>query len=344
MPISASPAHQYLHLLREFQGPDELPWIDYFQLCMCCHFATAATFVPTDVDSKIRGILWREMKDRESLRSMADFALGSVAWDLAVVSKRITNVPGFGPISGHDGERLSVLGGAHGWFLTLGDVEYAEKTGAALDAELQREADAFRARLKVPGAELDVLSLATSLTHNCGDMDQAISFWNKGETHRASRARFGRLAHENKVPYQGMFQLAAQLYKETTATEGHRNYPLRGVRALRNSPELLLPLGPFLDEWGATVAKHPLLTRQDRAEVLEALVLGCRKIENQQGYFRALAGFQSADSKAFETAAEDVPTAVRRDLRAFRKQIDVPRVSFESMMRKKVVTLRNSLK
>ena len=33
---------------------------DYFALCLACHHATVATFVPTDVDTKIRGIVWRE--------------------------------------------------------------------------------------------------------------------------------------------------------------------------------------------------------------------------------------------------------------------------------------------
>jgi hypothetical protein len=29
---------------------------DYFALCLACHHATVATFVPTDVDTKIRGV------------------------------------------------------------------------------------------------------------------------------------------------------------------------------------------------------------------------------------------------------------------------------------------------
>jgi hypothetical protein len=32
---------------------------DYFALCLACHHATVATFVPTDVDTKIRGIVSR---------------------------------------------------------------------------------------------------------------------------------------------------------------------------------------------------------------------------------------------------------------------------------------------
>lgn len=61
------------------------------------------------------------------------------------------------------------------------------------------------------------------------------------------------------------------------ATEGHRNYPLRGVKPLWCSPDLLLPLGPFFDEWGGLVAVHSCLDWQDRADVLAGLVHGCRK-------------------------------------------------------------------
>lgn len=33
---------------------------DYFTLCLACHHATVATFVPADVDTKIHCITWRE--------------------------------------------------------------------------------------------------------------------------------------------------------------------------------------------------------------------------------------------------------------------------------------------
>ena len=43
---------------------------DYFALCLACHHATVATFVPTDVDTKIRGMAWRETSDVEVLKPM----------------------------------------------------------------------------------------------------------------------------------------------------------------------------------------------------------------------------------------------------------------------------------
>ncbi len=342
--ILASSGGEYLVRLRGAAlNPPEGPGpLEYFQICLAAHFATVATYVPTDVDTKIRGILWRETRDREVLRAMCDYALEAADWDLSPVSRRIVPVEGIGKISGHNGEWLSVIAGAHGRFLALGEADYADKTAFAIDAELDREARGWRAALATPGAELDALRLAAILTHNCGDIDQAVSFWPKGEIHSASRARFHRLAHENRTPYGGAFQRAARLYNTAMAAEGHRNYPLRAVRGLRRRSDLLLPLAPFLDDWGALLASHAALTAEDRVEVLSALVSGCGKVPNQAGYQRALAGFVATSQQAFDAAADRLSAPLKRDLKSLRKQIDIPRISFESAFRKRVTALAGS--
>jgi hypothetical protein len=132
---------------------------------------------------------------------------------------------------------------------------------------------------------------------------------------------------------RGRFAPAVFIYQHTgLSAEGHRHYPLRPVKVLRRSPATLLPLCPFLDEWGAIVAQL-----DESHEVLTALVTGCQKVEGQQGYYRAIAGMRAASSGAFDRAAAHMPNAVQRLLRdsSLRKLIDVPRVSFESMMRKR---------
>ena len=151
-----------------------------------------------------------------------------------------------------------------------------------------------------------------------------------------SLKRFHRLAHENKSAYGGAFQAPADLYKKAMSPEGHRHYPLRAVKALRQSVDLLLPLGPFLDDWGAAVASHKCLTTADRAETIDALVRGCRKLPGQQGYYRALAGMAERSARAFEDAVALLPAASRKDLRSpeTRRLMAVPRGSFESRMGK----------
>jgi hypothetical protein len=107
------------------------------------------------------------------------------------------------------------------------------------------------------------------------------------------------------------------------------------VKALRRSPVTLLPLGPFLDKWGSVVVEM-----EESPEVLAALLMGCKRVQGQQGYYRAIAGMLAASSGAFERAAALMPNTARTILRdaETRKLIQVPRISFESMMRKRART------
>ena len=63
-------------------------------------------------------------------------------------------------------------------------------------------------------------------------------------------------------------------------------------------------------------------------------------VEPLVDYYRAIAGMRTASSGDFERAAARMPNAAQRLLRSaeLRKLVDVPRVSFESMMRKRART------
>ncbi len=331
----------FIQLLTKPEDPANL--VEYFHLCVAAHHSTVATFVPTDVDTKIRGLIWRRTRDPQELRAMADFVLRWTEWDLRAVSRRYLGEGHLlgNTISGHNGEWLSVAAGAHGRFLQLDDAAYAGKMADAIDAELAREAAGFLASFRTPGQEIETMKLAASLSHNLGDLDQGISFWEgRAALFAPSKARFARLAHENVKPYGGAFQIAARLYREALASEGHRHYPLRPIKCLRQSVDLLLPQGPFFDEWGGLIGTYPQLTTDDRAEILDALVKGCKKVPNQNGYFRAIAGFAEAAPRAFADATERMPGSSKKELRGFYKLTSVGRQSFESSMKKRVQALR----
>ncbi len=292
---------------------------DYFALCLACHHATVATFVPTDVDTKIRGIAWRESRDPDVLRPMLRLALRSRAWTEDGISVRAIR-----GVSGHNGEQWSAIAGGLGRLLELGDTVFAEEAQAAIEAEIDREQAVFDDVAAERDAELDLLRLSMTLAHNRGDLTQGMGFWKR------TPATAPVMEHLSR---RGRFPLAVRVYQHTgISAEGHRHYPLRAVKALRRSPATLLPLGPFLDEWGAVVAQI-----EESHEVLAALVGGCQKVQGQQGYYRAIAGMRAASPSAFERAATRMPNAAQRLVRAaeLRKLIDVPRVSFESMMRKR---------
>jgi hypothetical protein len=295
---------------------------DYFALCLACHHATVATFVPTDVDTKIRGIVWRESRDLDVLRAMLRLALASRAWSEDDISIRAIR-----GVSGHNGEQWSAIAGGLGRLLELGDTASSEKAQAAIEAEIDREQAIFDQVTAERDAELDVLRLSMTLAHNRGDLTQGMGFW------KHTPVTTPLMEH---LSARGRFALAVRVYQHTgLSAEGHRHYPLRPVKALRRSAATLLPLCPFLDEWGGIVAQM-----EDSHEVLAALVTGCQKVEGQQGYYRAIAGMRAASSGAFDRAAARMPNAAQRLLRdaALRRLVDVPRGSFESMMRKRART------
>jgi len=308
--------------------------LDYFGLCLACHHATVATFVPTDVDTKIRGLLWRLVKDPDQLDSMIELTEAFCSWDVASVSKRTVSVPELGIFAGHHGERLSVLVAALGRAIHLGRTDLASRMRGGIEGELMRESKGLSALLSMK-ADLDVLRMAAVMTHNAGDIDQSISFWPQSPAHTEAAVDIKRLAHENTRPWNGSFGLAARIYKATLSPEGHRNYPLRPIRSLRQSYDFLIATAPFLDDWGERMARDPRFTDADRSEILEALVMGCKKIQGQRGYQRAVAGMLQGLGSRVEAVVSGMPARARSEFKdaELRKALAVPRVSFESSMK-----------
>jgi hypothetical protein len=322
------------HLLGPREAPSPADITDYFALCLAAHFGSVATYVPTDVDAKIRHALWLDQTDPGELNRMGRLALATASYRITGVSRRTVTVDGFGVFSGHDGERLSVLGG--GWIghLNHGDPAGAEAFEAAIDAELTREARAFEALSRARGRELELLGLAAILAHNAGDVMQALGSKAGRIVPEERRARYADLVRERFERYGGAFGRAGALYRELLAAEGHRNYPLREVKDLRQSHELLLPMSPFLDGWGELVARWPGFDDAARARIVTGLVTGCRKVAGQEAYYRALAGFARAYDGGLEAPrlVEHFGTAVKRELKEaeMRRKLALRRESFES--------------
>ena len=329
-------------LLEADPSPSPAARTEYFALCLAAHFASVATYVPTDVDAKIRHALWFDDPPGErggELDRRRALALELVRWDVRGVSARIQDVEGIGPVSGHDGERLSVLCGGMLGLSAAGDAHGAAELERAIDAELDREARAFAAVERAEGKELDLLRLAWILTHNAGDVVQGLSAKGGRAVGAREKLRFADLARERFERYGGAFGRAAALYRAILAPEGHRNYPLRATKLLRAHKDLLLPLGPCLDDFGARLATWTAWRAAERAEVVSAVVEGCRKVPGQESYYRALAGFDAAHQGglASRELAAHFGSAVRRGLAEpeLRRKVAVPRASFERSLAKR---------
>ena len=298
-----------------------------FRLRLAAHYATVATFVPTDVDAHIRHHTWVSVADAAAFAHARACVDEAAARDARVVSERVTQ-----GLSGHDGEWLSVRAGALGRALVLGLDDEAAALAAQIDAELDREHHAFAAALDGGAPATTTLALATTIAHNLGDLSRVVDAWPRSARREEFQARYSRLGHADGPRHRDSFLLAGTLNKELMALENHRFLALRKPRCLRRSRTLLLPVGPWFDTWGETVCRSELLDDADRAEVIAALVELHLRSPTQEGCLRALAGIHRATRGGLSWHGAALPARLRKELGRgrVREAIDVPRERFEA--------------
>ena len=278
--------------------------IDYFALSLACHHASVATFVPTDVDSKIRKKLWQMASTPKQIERLARIAQAHCTWDNRPCSARIIDTP-LGLLSGHDGERLSVMVGALPSIEKVGNKQLAEKFSSWINHELQREADIWRhaqAAIANDSSLNNRHTLAQAafyLSHNAGDVDQGLGYWPKNEAYELARIRWGGLAkrssaHGVKGDYQHCFHEAATLYRKGLAAEAHRHYPLREMKTLRRHQDFLFPCPPLVRNWGKRLALHSEITDAERVDLILGLLQAIERVPGQRAYQQALKGLVDA--------------------------------------------------
>lgn len=262
--------------------------LEYFKLCVSAHHSSVASFVPTDVDNQIRFKLWNENASRPHTEAMVKLVLDSYHWDSRCVSTRWVQSPVSGEVlAGHSGEWFSTAAAAYAALRNRNAALKAEVSDLIL-FEVEKEARVYT-QLRDARNGIGALKAATLIAHNLGDLDRVLDQWNVPEEDPLKQQVY-KLGHASNGPLAE----AGELNKRYMANENHRHFCLRAVKALRRAPELLLPLGPFFDDWGKTVSLHPLLTTDEKAEVVGALVQGWQKLEDNIGYARALRGILNA--------------------------------------------------
>lgn len=324
-------------VLRTAESIDPTNLVAYLRLLLAAHFTTVATFVPTDVDTRIRHHLWWSIEGADELMAALDVVDEAASWDPRAVSERVVSTAA-GDVCGHQGEWLSVWAGALGRAIAIGADAARDRALSRIEDELSREARIFET-VKDP---LETLRCATVLAHNLGDLSRVVEAWPRHVSAGELRHRFTRLGHEGEQRYGGRFVVAGAINKPVMAPENDRFLALRPARPLRKSRELLLPIAPFLDGWGETIARTDALDDGERGEVVAALVETHTRNPQQVGCLRALVGFDRA-FKGGVTALEDrVPARQRKLLRAgaIREQINVSRTHFEARMIKRLDAVR----
>ncbi len=304
----------------------------YLRVLLAAHFTTVATFVPTDVDSRIRHHCWWELETEDALLEALAIVDEAAAWDPSLVSARVVQ-NGAGAVAGHQGEWLSVWAGALGRALSLSATRARDHVVERIDTELAREERVFEAARKARDPK-QILCASTVLAHNLGDLSRVVEAWPKTIDDQGLKARYMRLGHAG----QGTFGLAGEINKPVMAPENDRFLQLRPARPLRKSRDLLLPIGPFFDAWGELIGKTPLLDEAERAEVVAALVETHLQRPTQLGCLRALAGIERTVRGGLAALEHEVPARLRKLLRggAIREQIGVDRQRFEQRMAKRL--------
>jgi hypothetical protein len=340
-----------LRRLHETRNSSELGHVDYFELCLAAHHASVASFVPTDVDNQIRFKLWSPQLSTEDLAAMAKKVITSLNWDYHPLSTRFVRSPKTGEsISGHEGEWFSTAAGAYG-ALRKRDPDTASEIARRILAEVERQATIFK-DLREARDGIGALKAATLIAHNLGDLDRVIDMWFISARDPLKQAVF-KLGHPpdespaESQPREGvsawvqkLLLQAAALNKLCMADENHRHFALRQARPLRRHPDFLLPIGPFFDDWGLKIGRHPQIQAQEVADVVEALVIGWEKLnkpgattgKTPVGYSRALAGILETFPGGFAELSRYIPARTERILKAgeLRAQISVARARFEN--------------
>ncbi len=349
-------SHPYGVVLRKADQspPDESDLHAYFDLCLASHFATVGTFVPTDVDIAIREKLWSGVHDETAFAPMWSRVQEFLSWDETPVSKRFVGA-GEAKLSGHQGEWLTVAMGAYATALRIGS-ECLPEIREAIENEVKREERALASLkekfLQKPenSTMKDYLSGVAAVAHNLGDLDRMFDAFSIEDTDVLKR-RVYRCGHEDARIERPLFLEAGRIYQEFLASENHRNFALREPKGLRRSADFLLPFGLFLDEWGAGLVRNGfdqgVLSEGDLREIIEALVLGWKKLNPKSiytslGYARALVGIAEALGER-AVLLNLVPPVIKKELEesGLRTLMNVKKGVFEKRIQQKVCSGMN---
>ncbi len=278
---------------------------EYFYLCLAAHWSTAGTFVPTNVDNQIREGLWKHPEIQRHLTRMGELTLESWQWDYSQVTNRKSYHPTSGQVmSTHEGTWLSVAIGA--WCaLRKHQHPLREAVEQAILEEVNKE-EKMLTELRERRDHINFLRTAALMAHNFGDLDRVLDQW-LVPVDDPFRQRIYKLGHELNPHYSKILVFAGQVNKAFLSVENHRHMSMRQPKCLRRSQRFLIPVGPFMDEWGRTLGAAAELSGADKAEIIAALFDGYNRQNQAYGYGRAYHGLLATLPGGLAALERDLP-------------------------------------
>ncbi len=331
----------HLELLRSYEqrrlngemGDGEMELGEYYRFALASHHATVATFVPTDVDVHIRFKLWQPPISSEIRQQMAETVLESLSWDFHRVTTRTVVSPASGEVMcGHQGEWFSTAAAANA--ANRHNPELATELCRRIVNEILREAKAYK-EFRTARDGIGLHAVATVIAHNLGDLDRVIDIWELKPDDELRSLVFNA-GHEMVPGMPEELREAGELNKAYMAAENHRHFALRVPRCLRRSEKFLLPIAPFLFEWGRSIALSKELTAAEKGDVAEALVDGWVRLPETVGYARALAGMESGMPGGAKALWNEMPARNAKTLQTgkLRQAVTVPEERFKGAWEK----------
>lgn len=329
-------ARAYLEKLRFYKKNlkllKEIDLAEYFYLCMSAHWATAGTYVPTNVDNQIREGLWKHQEIQRHIEKMARTTLESWKWDYGQVTNRKTKNPLTGEVlSTHEGTWLSVAIGAY-CALKKHKHPLQQDMAEMIVAEIRKE-EAVLTELREKREAVAFLSTTALMAHNFGDLDRVIDQWGM-PADDPFRLKIYKLGHEPHADYSPVLAYAGQVNKAFLSVENHRHMSLRQAKCLRRSHHFLVPVGPFMEEWGKLLGESKLLTLTEKAEIIMAFYEGWSRQDKAFGYIRAFRGLTDVQPQGLLTFERDIPADLMREIKKskFYESAQVSREEFEAQV------------
>jgi hypothetical protein len=322
-----------VHYKKNLKALQHIDLAEYFSLCMSAHWTTAGTFVPTNVDNQIREGLWKHMEIQKHIEKMARTTIDSWLWDYEQVTNRKAYNPSLNQVmSTHEGTWLSVAIGAYNALVFHKKSDLAEEMKNVILAEVEKE-EKLLLYLREKKDHVNFLRACALMAHNFGDLDRVIDQWEM-PAEDPFRLRIYKLGHQPNVNYSPILAYAGQVNKQFLSVENHRHMSMRQPKCLRRSHRFLIPVGPFMDQWGKTLGEARDLTMDEKGEIVVALLEGWKRQDMAKGYPRAFGAMLRTFPNGLDDLERSLPFDIFQELRKskFKEIADIPQTEFESLM------------
>ncbi len=339
--VTTGPHNAYLAKLifykKNLKALAHIDLTEYFHLCLAAHWATAGSFVPTDVDNQIREGLWRHETVGSHIQKMAKLTIESWQWNYEQVTNRKSYHSDQSQVmSTHEGTWLSVAIGAYNALMKNKLPKLAQDVADVILAEIEKEENLLL-DLREKRDHINFLRSTALMAHNFGDLDRVIDQW-KMSPEDPFYQRIYKLGHNLNSQYSPILVYAGQVNKAFLANENHRHMSMRQPRGLRKSHHFLIPVGPFMDQWGQVLGESTLLSDVEKIEIIAAFYDGYTRQDLAYGYARAYRGLIGALPMGLESLERDLPFDFYQTLKKskFTTLAEQPKDEFEAMFKNKL--------